>query len=77
MRKALHAQVAVGGNFADDETRFIDRSDDQAIRGATAHRDEHVSHVVGDRTESGETLAYYFAYFGLVARDARRIHERR
>ena len=75
--QALYAQIAVGGNFADDETRFIDGSDDEAVRGAAAHRNDHVSHVVGDWMKIDETLAYYFAYFGLVARDARRIHERR
>src|SRR3984957_7583146 len=77
LREALNAQVAIRGDLADHEARLVNRRNNQPMRGAAAHGNDHVPHVVSDRMEGGEALAYHFANFTLISGDSRRINESR
>src|SRR5277367_1563803 len=49
--QALHAQVAVRRYFADDEAGLVNRSDDEAMRRATADGGDHVAKIVRHRVQ--------------------------
>src|SRR5580658_113059 len=44
--QALHAQVTVGRDFADDEAGLVNRGDDEAMRRATADGNDYVAKIV-------------------------------
>src|SRR5260370_23634356 len=57
LRQALHAQVPVGGNFANHVPWLVHRHRDQPVRRATANRHVNVAQVVGLRAKRFQSLA--------------------
>jgi hypothetical protein len=73
LREALEAQVSVGSNIADDETGFVDRSNDEAARRAAADGDDHVPEIVDHGMQRRELRANFFREFVFIARNGRRL----
>ena len=71
--KPLHAQVAVGGDFADDEARLVNGSDDEAMRCAAADGDDYVAEIVRDRVQIFQARANFVRELIFVARDGWRV----
>ena len=66
LRKALQAQIAVRRDFADDESGFVNRRDDQAMRRAAADGDDHVAEIIGRRMKLGGFRANPIGYRAFV-----------
>ena len=75
MWQALHAQIAVGRNFADDEAGLVNWSDDEAMRRAAADRDDYVAEIVRYRVQNFQARANLVRELIFVARDGWRVDE--
>src|SRR5947209_8630107 len=69
LRKALHAQIAVGGDRADDVSGLVQGRDQKTVRRAAAERDVNVAEVVGLRRQRFQLVANPAGQFLLVAGD--------
>src|SRR5271156_2195995 len=71
--QALHAQIAIGRDFTDDEARLVYRSDDEAMRRAASDGDDHVAQIVRHRVELFQARANLICQLTLVPGDGGRV----